>query len=330
MADTRKVRWGILGVAKINERVIPAFSHTTSAELLAIARRSLDKAQRAAARFGIPRAYGSYEALLTDRDIDAVYIPLPNNLHAPWTIRAAQAGKHVLCEKPIAANAEEARQMLAVCRSHGVALMDGFFWPHHPRTARIQETLERGAIGIVQHVHGSFSFELQLDPANIRLQPGLAGGCVMDVGCYPVYGALWVFGRLPQRVFAAADFQFGVDISMVATLDFGEGKTAGFDCSFVWPFRQSLEIVGTRGRIWIPDMWLPPNPAVFFVETEEGYSAEIRICGVNQIAAMLDNFSRAVLEQRPSVPAADQAVALMQVLDALRESARLGQPVSVR
>jgi predicted dehydrogenase len=330
MASARKLRWGILGVAKINERVIPAFAQAEYAELVAIASRSLEKAGSAAARFGIPRAYGSYEDLLAATDIDAVYIPLPNNLHAPWTIRAAQAGKHVLCEKPLAANAHEAREMIEVCRQAGVALMDGFFWPHHPRTARLRAELERGLIGQVQHVRGSFSFPLELDPKNIRLQPELAGGSVMDVGCYPVYGALWVFGQLPRRVFASASYQFGVDISLVGVLEFGDGKTACFDCGFVWPFRQSLEIVGTQGRIWIPDMWLPPDPAVFHVETETGYSAEVRISGVNQIAAMLDDFSRAVLEGRQPEPGPEVALQVMQVLDALRESARLGEPTTVR
>lgn len=325
----RKLRWGILGVAKINERVIPAFADAQYAELVAIASRSLEKAQRAASRFHIPRAYGSYEQLLEDPEIDAVYIPLPNNLHAPWTIRAAQAGKHVLCEKPLASNADEARQMVEVCQECGVALMDGFFWPHHQRTARIREEILRGVVGEVQHVRGSFSFQLELDPGNIRLQPELAGGCVMDVGCYPVYGALWVFGRLPQRVFACAQYQFGVDISLTGMLDFGEGKTASLDCSFIWPFRQSLEIVGTRGRLWVPDMWLPPDPAVFFVEREEGETQEIRVHGANQIAAMLDDFSQAVLQRRRPTPDADNAVHLMQILDALRASARSGQPVTV-
>ncbi|MDW7995738.1 MAG: Gfo/Idh/MocA family oxidoreductase [Gemmatales bacterium] len=330
MGVTRKLRWGILGVAKINERIIPAFTEARYAELIAIASRTSEKAQRAASRWHIPRAYGSYEALLADREIEAVYIPLPNSLHAPWTIRAAQAGKHVLCEKPLASHAEEARSMVAVCRQCGVALMDGFFWPHHPRTARIREEIARGLIGEVRHVQGSFSFPLELDPSNIRLQPELAGGCVMDVGCYPVYGALWVFGELPHRVFARAQYEFGVDLTMTGILEFGEGKTATFDCSFVWPFRQALEIVGTRGRIRIPDMWLPPDPAVFFVETEDGYKAEIAVSGVNQIAAMLDNFSQAVLHQRPPEPSAENAVQVMQVLDALRESARIGQPITVR
>lgn len=330
METHKKIRWGILGVAKINERMIPAFSQARHAQLLAIASRSLEKAKEASARYGIPKAYGSYESLLEDKEVDAVYIPLPNSLHAPWTIRTAEAGKHVLCEKPIAANAAEARQMLAVCRKHAVALMDGFFWPHHPRTVRLRQELHQGTIGDIQLVRGCFSFPLPLDPANIRLQPELAGGCVMDVGCYPVYGALWVFGRLPQRVFAVARYQYGVDTAMQGVLDFGEGRAAVFDCSFTLPFRQWLEIVGTRGRIWVPDMWLPPDPATFTIESENGQRQEVSIGGVNQMAAMLDNFSLALLEKRDPQPPAECAVQILQVLDALRESARLGQPAMVR
>ncbi|MCS7016581.1 MAG: Gfo/Idh/MocA family oxidoreductase, partial [Gemmatales bacterium] len=136
--------------------------------------------------------------------------------------------------------------------------------------------------------------------------------------------------ELPRRVFACAQYEFGVDISMTGILEFGEGRTASFDCSFVWPFRQALEIVGTRGRIRIPDMWLPPDPAVFVVETEDGYAAEIAVSGVNQIAAMLDDFSQAVLHQRSPEPSPENAVQVMQVLDALRESAQVGQPIMVR
>jgi len=330
MSMARKIRWGILGVAKINERVIPAFAQARYAELLAIASRSSEKAKQAAARYGIPRSYSSYEALLEDKDIDAVYIPLPNSLHASWTMRAAEAGKHVLCEKPIASHAEEARQMVAVCRRKGLALMDGFFWPHHPRTSRLREEIDRGVIGEVELVRGSFSFLLELEPTNIRLQPELAGGCARDVGCYPVYGALWVFGRLPERVFATAQFMYGVDVAMQGVLDFGQGKAALFDCSFRLPFRQWLEIVGTEGRIWVREMWLPSDPATFVIEHADGRQQEVAISGVNQITAMLDNFSLAVLEKRSPEPAPEKAVQIMQVLDALRESARSGQPVMVR
>src|SRR5262245_60978524 len=171
MTTTRKLRWGILGVARINERLLPGFAKAANVELRAIASRSLDKAQGAAKAAGIPRAYGSYEALLDDPEIDAVYNPLPNTLHAEWTRKAAERGKHVLCEKPLTPTAAEAYELVAYCASKKIHLMDGFMWPHHPRTSHLRKFLDQGQIGRVQRVAGTFTFQMpQLDPANIRLQ----------------------------------------------------------------------------------------------------------------------------------------------------------------
>jgi predicted dehydrogenase len=201
---TEPLCWGILGVAKINDRLLPAFKAAENTSLIAIASRDAAKAKAAAFAAGIPTAYGSYEALLADRAVDAVYIPLPNTLHAEWTRRAADAGKHVLCEKPLTPTAEEAAQLVAYCRAKGVRLMDGFMWPHHARTARLRRLLDDGAIGAVRHVAAAFTFQLPLDPQNIRLQPAMAGGSLLDVGCYPVYGIRWAFGAEPERVYATA------------------------------------------------------------------------------------------------------------------------------
>src|SRR5690242_482336 len=165
-----KLRWGILGVAKINDRLLPAFARAANADLRAIASRSLDRARSAARSAGIPAAHGTYEALLDDPAIDAVYIPLPNTLHAEWALKAAERGKHVLCEKPLAPTAAEAQRVVEGCRARGVTLMDGFMWPHHPRTARLRQFLDGGGIGEVRRVAGAFTFRMeQLDPANIRL-----------------------------------------------------------------------------------------------------------------------------------------------------------------
>jgi RNA polymerase sigma factor (sigma-70 family) len=207
-----RVRWGILGVAKINERLIPGFKQAKNAELRAIASRSMDKAKQAAVANDIPVAHGSYEALLDDPTIDAVYIPLPNHLHAEWTMNAAERGKHVLCEKPLASDAAEAQQAVDFCREKKVRLMEGFMWPHHPRTAKLRQLLDSGAIGEVRHVASTFTFQLELDPTNIRLKPNMAGGSVMDVGCYPVYGARWVFGAEPVRVHSAAAWHIDNDM----------------------------------------------------------------------------------------------------------------------
>ncbi|HWY88691.1 MAG TPA: Gfo/Idh/MocA family oxidoreductase, partial [Gemmataceae bacterium] len=164
----QKLRWGILGVAKINERLLPGFAKAANAELRGIASRSLPKAEAAARAAGIPKAYGSYEALLDDPQIDAIYNPLPNALHAEWTKQAAERGKHVLCEKPLAPTADQAREVLEFCRAKKICLMDGFMWPHHPRTALLRRFLDDGNIGAVQRVAGSFTYLMEkLDPGNI-------------------------------------------------------------------------------------------------------------------------------------------------------------------
>ncbi len=324
-----KVRWGILGVAKINERLIPAFHRAANAELRAIASRSLERARAAAAQNRIPVAYGRYEQLLDDRDIDAVYNPLPNSLHAEWTLKAAERGKHVLCEKPLAGDVVEAERVVTFCRQHNVRLMDGFMWPHHPRTHRLRQLLDAGGIGPVRRVTGAFTFPLDPDPTNIRLQPDLAGGSLLDVGCYPVYGARWVFGAEPVRVYATAEWQHGVDMSMNGALEFADGRTALFDCGFRLPFRGYLEIVGSEGTVWLSDMWLPPSRAVFHVLRDDKPPEEVAIDGEDQIVHMIQNFSRAVLENRDTVPAPEQALGTQRVLDALRLSAKERRPVAL-
>src|SRR5437870_6806939 len=253
-----KLRWGILGVANINNRLLPAFAKAASAELRAIASRSLAKAQAAAKAANIPIAHGGYDALLDDPTVDAVYNPLPNTLHGEWTKKAAERGKHVLCEKPLMPTAAAARDVIDYCRARGVTLIDGFMWPHHPRTARLRELLDQGGIGPVQRVAGAFTFRMHpLDPSNIRLKPELGGGSLLDVGCYPVYGIRWAFGAEPVRVHATAVMRNGVDLAMAGILEFSNDRIGVFDCGFTRPLRQWFEIIGTTGVLSANDMWLP-------------------------------------------------------------------------
>ena len=318
-----KVRWGILGVAKINERLLPAFAKAANAELRAIASRSLDKAKAAAKAGNLPTAYGSYEALLDDDSIDAVYIPLPNSMHGEWTRRAAERGKHVLCEKPLATTASEAQQLVEFCRSKNVCLMDGFMWPHHPRTARIRQLLDEGAIGEVRRVTGTFTFRMEkLDPANIRLQPDLAGGSLLDIGCYPVSGIRWAFTAEPVRAYATATYHNGVDIEMSGLVWLADGRVGAFDCGFTLPSRSWLEIVGTEGSLFVREMWIPPRRATLELRREGGKLEEIFVEGEDQIVRMIDNFGRAVLKGQPASPPPDEAVRMLRALDALALSAR--------
>lgn len=325
-----KLRWGILGVAKINERLLPAFHRASNAELRAIASRSEERAQAAASAGDIPIAYGSYDQLLGDSEIDAVYIPLPNHMHAEWTMKAADCGKHVLCEKPLAVDAAEARRMVDHCRSRNVALMDGTMWPHHPRTAKLRDFLDSGGIGAVRRVTSAFTFQLGHDPENIRLQEATAGGSLMDIGWYTVYGARWALGTEPTRVMAAGELRDGVDLSANAVLEFPGGAYAVMDCGFTLPLRTYLEIAGTEGSVWVPDMWLPAPRAVFQVYDKDGRLAkEIAIEGEDQIVHMIQDFGQAVREWRQPTPSPEQAVANMRVLDALRHSVREQRAVEV-
>jgi predicted dehydrogenase len=329
MSATNKLRWGILGVANINNRLLPAFAKAPHVDLRAIASRDPARAQAAAKASGIPRAHGSYEALLADPDVDAVYIPLPNHLHAPFTRQAADAGKHVLCEKPLTPTEAEAWPLIDYCKSKDVQLMDGFMWPHHPRTPLLRRTIDQGRIGQVVRVAGAFTFHLPLDPGNIRLRPETAGGSLLDVGCYPVFGLRWAFAAEPVRAWATARFEHGVDLAMSGVVWLADGRVGTFDCGFTTPMRQWLEITGTEGVIRVPQMWIPDARAAFAIERDGREPEVIETPGHDQIVCMLEDFSLAVLENRPVRPEPREAALTLCLLDALGRSAREGRAVDV-
>lgn len=325
-----KLRWGILGVANINSRLMPAFKASKTVDLRGIASRSKTKAEAAATQDGIPIAFGSYEELLKSPEIDAVYIPLPNHLHDEWTRRAADQGKHVLCEKPLTPTAKEAEALVAYCRAKGVRLMDGFMWPHHPRTHKLRKFLDGGAIGDVKKVNTGFTFHLEgLPTSNIRMQREAAGGSLLDVGCYCVYAIRWWMRAEPVSVFAKAEYVNDVDVAMSGVLTFADGRTANFDCGFNSPLRSWVEIVGTKGVVRVPNHWIPDDFACFKVsypgEGFETKSETIGTPGENQMVHMLDDFAAAVFEKREAYPDPLEAVKTLRVLDALAKSARNGK-----
>lgn len=325
-----KVRWGILSTAKINDQMIPAMHEADNAELVGVASRDLEKAQSYALDRNIPKAFGSYQELLDDPDIDVVYVPLPNTLHEEWTRRIAEAGKHVLCEKPLCPTADEAQSLIDFCDSKGVKLLDNFMWPHHPRTALLRQILDRGDIGDVQHVVGNFSFPMNpLDQSNIRLQKDLAGGALLDIGIYPVYGIRWAMGAEPVKVHAQAKFLHDVDVEMSAILYFADDRSATFDCAFTWPYRGALEITGTQGTLSMPKMWQPRDSANWIITTIDGESEEHVIEGENHRVHLVQNFSRAILDNEPASPEMAEAVKTLRVLDALAKSAREGVTVTL-
>ncbi len=265
-----KVRWGVLGAAKIAlVKVIPAMQKSELCSIDAIASRDFVKAQEAAAKIlGIPKAYGSYEELLADPDIDAIYNPLPNHLHLAWTVRAAEAGKHVLCEKPIGMDAQEARELVKVRDRTGMRIGEAFMVRVHPQWLRAREVVRSGAIGDLRVIQGFFSYNNQ-DPKNIRNIPEFGGGGIMDIGCYPITTSRFLFGTEPRRVLALVerDPAMGTDRLTSAILDFPAGQ-ATFTCSTQLVPYQKIHIFGTKGRIEIevPFNALPEVQARIFVD----------------------------------------------------------------
>ena len=321
-----RVRWGILSTANIAlKRFIPGAAGSHNGTVTAIASRDGARAKAAAERLGIARVYDSYEALLADPDVDAIYNPLPNSLHAEWTLKAAAAGKPVLCEKPLAASSAEAQEMISGCQRHGVLLMEAFMYRFHPQHARVRELLDADAIGTLRAVRTAFTFMLEpFDPKNVRLQGDLAGGALMDVGCYTVNAARMLFGEEPLWASAQWDFrkQFGVEVMLAGILGFSDGRMATFDCGFRAAGQGSYTAVGTKGQIEIPSAFVPSAAPTSLVITDAEGRREERIPGVDQYRLEAEEFADALLSGRPVRMPPGDAVATLRAIEALRGSAR--------
>src|SRR5436190_3046828 len=324
MAPHAGVRWGVLGAARIAVRhVIPAIQTCGRGRVEAVASRDIAAAQRAAAQFDIGRAYGSYEALVSDPDIDAVYIPLPNHLHVPWSLRAIEAGKHVLCEKPIGLTAAEAMQLAdRAARSPRLKVMEAFMYRFHPQWQRARELAASGAIGQVLAIHTWFSY-FNVDPQNVRNMKDIGGGALMDIGCYGISVARFITGREPRRVSAISDMDpsFGTDRLTTAVLDFGDA-VGSFTCSTQLGRHQRVDIGGAEGIIEIEIPFNPPIDRRCTIVLRQGDRVEpIALERANQFERQFAAFSSAVIADEPvPTPLAD-AVANMRVIDAIRESA---------
>ena len=325
------VRWGVLGVARIaTQKVIPAMQQGEWSQVVAIASRDRAKAENAAASLGLARAYDSYEALLEDSEIDAIYNPLPNHLHVPWTKRAAEAGKHVLCEKPIAMNAAEARTLLDVRDRTGVHIQEAFMVRVNPQWIRTVDEVNKGRIGDLRAVTGIFSY-FNDDPANIRNKPEYGGGGLMDIGCYLINTARMIFGREPHRVAATVerDPRSGTDIVTSLALDFAPGQATGV-CSTQMVPSQRVNVFGTRGRIEveIPFNAPPDRPNRLFVDDGSTLGQpqeiiELPVC--NQYTVQGDLFSQAVRGLIPLPYPLEDSILNMKVIDAAFRAADSGR-----
>jgi predicted dehydrogenase len=328
----KKIRWGVLGAARIaTTKVVPAMQQCELGEIAAIASRDLAKAESAARDLAIPRAYGSYEELLADPAIDAIYNPLPNHLHVPWSIRAAEAGKHVLCEKPIGLNAAEARQLIAVRNRTGVVIGEAFMIETHPQWVRMRELVRGGRIGPLRGAVGTFGY-FKRDAENVRNVREWGGGGLLDIGCYPIKAARMAFAEEPKRVAGTLvrDPDFQIDILTSALLEFPSGHCV-FTCGTQIVPCQSMQFLGTTGRI---EMEIPFNPL-------PGKTSRIRIddgsdiTGANvvveefaacdQYTLQGDAFSRAILSGAPVPVPLEDSLANMLAIDAVFRSAESGQ-----
>jgi D-xylose 1-dehydrogenase (NADP+, D-xylono-1,5-lactone-forming) len=323
------VAWGILSTARVNRLVLAGAAESDRADVIAVASRDTARAEAYAREHSIERPYGSYEALLEDADIEAVYISLPNSLHVAWTLRALEAGKHVLCEKPFSRRPEDVERAFDLAESAGLVLSEGFMWRHHPQSSRLAQLVAEGAIGRLRLVRAAFSFQLAEEHGadDARFRPELDGGSLMDVGCYCVNAIRFVAGE-PERVQADQVVgASGVDVCFTATLRLPDDVLAHFDCGFVLPFRDELELVGEGGSLYVKDPWHIRSPGI---ELREGNGVEhIEVAPANSYRLELGNVCDAIRGDAPLVLGREDAVAQARTIEALYRSAEAAAAVPI-
>jgi xylose dehydrogenase (NAD/NADP) len=333
-----KIRWGILSTAWINHALIKPIRQAKRSELVAVASRTQEKAQAYAQEQGIPKAYGSYEALLADPEVDVIYNPLPNTLHCEWTVKAAEAGKHVLCEKPIVTTLEELDQIEAAAKANQVTIFEAFMYLHHPQTFKIKEMIQAGRLGDLQLIVSWFNFYLPPeDSNNIRLNPNMGGGCSWDVGVYPNSLAIVMAQAGPPVEVWASQIkgETGVDVAMAGQLKFGNGVTAQISSGFRSPFRQGAHLVGEKGIIQLPEPWKPclegedSHIHLFTGDDDPAETITIPAPGNDPYLHEVQAMEACLLDgAEPVVPLSLSRDFLRSIL-ALYESAESGQPVSL-
>ena len=331
-----KIRWGILSTANIGmQKVTPAIQASLSSEVVAIASRDAAKARAAADQLGIARAYGSYEELFADPEIDAIYNPLPNHLHVPMTLAAARAGKHVLCEKPIALSAAEAEQLRDIPK--GIVFMEAFMVRFHPQWARIREIIRSGELGEVRSINAIFTYH-NVDPANVRNQADIGGGGIMDIGCYPITAGRYFFESEPSRVVSLVerDPAFGTDRLASVMADFGGGRQLSFTCSTQAAPHQRVQVFGTKAKaeIIIPFNAPANMPTAITIDvsgTVDGSLARREILpACDQYTEQAEAFAQAVLGKAPLPYGVEDAIATMRVIDAIFDSEKTGAWASIK
>ncbi len=320
------VKWGIISTADINRKVIPGAHASGKVDLVAVASRDRAHAEEYASKWEIPRAFGSYDELLADPEVEAVYISLPNTMHCEWSVRALEAGKHVLCEKPLSRHADEVSATFDAADRTGLHLSEAFMYRHNPQTKRLQELVAEGAIGELRLVRSVFSYSLY-DQDNIRLRTDVEGGALMDVGCYNVSGSRLLGGE-PERVFGGAWFgPSGTDWVFAGTLHFPDNVLAAFHCGTALPEQDELEAIGSDGTLFLDDPWHCTEPVI---ELRRGGGVErIEVEAADSYRLELENMSDAIRGEGDLLLAREDAMGQARALEALHESATSGAPVSL-
>jgi D-xylose 1-dehydrogenase (NADP+, D-xylono-1,5-lactone-forming) len=336
MTTPPPLRIGVLSTANIARSFVAGVRPSSTVAVTAVASRDAGKAERFASEVGIARHYSSYDALLADREIDAIYNPLPNSLHAEWSIRAAAAGKHVLCEKPLAVTAAEARAVFAAARQHGVNVVEGYPYRAQPQTLKLQELLDSGALGRVRIIQAAMGFTLS-DETNIRLSPDLGGGALMDVGSYPVSLVRMIAKERPARVTALGQWtDRGVDRNLLATLEFPTGLLAQIACSFATSVHRQALIVGSDGvlQTTFANHSTPATPPILHLRRGKGWDSPVEtveVAGTNGFLAEAESFERMVRLGPAHWTGAspEESVDIMLTIEAILQSARSGKPVDI-
>lgn len=325
---SERIRWGIMSTAKIaRTAVIPAIQNSNRGEVVAIASRNESRAAEVAAELDISKAYGSYDALLADEEIDAVYIAVPNHMHMEWTIKAARAGKHVLCEKPAALNEEQVRQMIDICNQEQVVFAEALMYRYHPKHRRVQEIIESGEIGQVRAIHANFTYNNCYDTDNVRFKKEMGGGSLYDVGVYPISAARMYLGQEPEAVTVHALFSSehdNVDMMASGLVEFPDKVALTFDCGMWACSRAELEILGTEGRIELPKVFGWENsdiPPQIIIHTDD-VSREERISVSNSFVLQAEAFADAILDGTPLPFTTEDALLNIRVVEACITSAQ--------
>jgi xylose dehydrogenase (NAD/NADP) len=323
------MKWGLLSTANINRKLLAGARGTDEATVVAVASRDRSRAEQFAREHEIERALGSYEALLEDPEVEAIYNPLPNSLHVPWSVRALEAGKHVLCEKPLTRRTAEVEVAFAAAERSGRLLAEAFMWRHHPQALRLRELLDEGVVGRLRLIRAVFSFPIEhSEPPDIRLNAELDGGALMDVGCYCVSGARLVTGAEPERVTGEQVIGGGgVDIAFSGTLRFPNDVLAQFDCGFNVAHRHELEAIGEDGSLLLADPWHGRSPGITL--TRDGAVETIEVPEANPYSCELADFARAARGEAPPRYGVEDALGQARAIEALYAAAESGRSVAL-